>query len=74
MEKGNGRSMAMILEKNLLCKLDSKWNVNKHRNEAKMFFIIFHFAVNAAAEYEMKQIWRKKPLTIFAEKNYFFKC
>lgn len=36
-----------------------------------MFLIIFHFAVNAAAEYEMKQIWRKKPLTIFAEKKKF---
>lgn len=38
-----------------------------------MFLIIFHFAVNAAAEYEMKQIWRKKLLTIFAEKKNFFK-
>lgn len=38
-----------------------------------MFLIIFHFAVNAAAEYEKKQIWRKKLWTIFAEKKNFFK-
>lgn len=46
------------------CEQTQKWSHN--------VLIIFHFAVNAAAEYEMKQIWRKKPLTIFAEKKKIF--